>query len=246
MSEIAEAVRIPELSATRRIPGPTGKKEPLKINVYERMAKAAAQLMPLFPYEDAGSIVPCGAVMWGGPDKDHGHFFHANTVSEVAVTFGSHEAMLESGSVMATQKYHGVNSFLRDEKNPDAFVLVTVTQLQSTEAGQEEAMVAKCQKCKKEIVRHAYSAAPEGAPDFDPEQFGGREDDVVRQFSTMVGSAEFAEIRNSDAGRTCQNCGHVSTPHNTAAWRWANMVSQTRVVNSAHRALTDAAKEAKL
>jgi len=246
MTEVAEAVGIPELSATRRIPKPTGKREPLKVSVYERMAKAAAQLIPLFPYDDAGSIVPCGAVMWGGPDKDHGHFFHANTVSEVAVTYGSNEAMLESGSIMATQKYHGVNSFLRDEKNPEAFVLVTVTQIQSTEAGQEEAMVAKCQKCKKEIVRHAYSAAPEGAPDFVPEQFGGRKDDVIRQFSTMVGSAEFAVIRNSDEGRTCKNCGHVSTPHNTDAWRWANMVAQTRVANAANRALAEAAEEAKL
>ncbi|MFD6357430.1 hypothetical protein [Nocardia tengchongensis] len=246
MTEVVEAVRIPELSATRRIPGPTGTKEPLKVSVYERMAKAAAQLMPLFPYEDAGSIVPCGAVMWGGPDKDHGHFFHANTVSEVAVTYGSNQAMLESGSIMATQKFHGVNSFLRDEKNPEAFVLVTVTQVQSTEAGQEEAMVAKCQKCKKEIVRHAYSAAAEGAPDFDPSQFGGRVDDVVRQFSTMVGSAEFAVIRNSEEGRTCKNCGHVNPPHNIEAWRWANIVGQTRVANDAQRALRAAAKEANL
>ena len=34
------------LEDTRRIPPPDPEREPLKVNVYERMAKAAAQLMP--------------------------------------------------------------------------------------------------------------------------------------------------------------------------------------------------------
>ena len=51
------------LEDTRRIPPPDPDREPLKVNVYERMAKAAAELMPLFPYDSAGAIVPCGAVL---------------------------------------------------------------------------------------------------------------------------------------------------------------------------------------
>ena len=46
------------LEDTRRIPPPDPDREPLKVNVYERMAKAASQLMPLFPYDSAGAIVP--------------------------------------------------------------------------------------------------------------------------------------------------------------------------------------------
>ena len=56
------------LDDSRRIPPPDPDREPLKVNVYERMAKAAAELTPLFPYDSAGSIVPAGAVLVGGPD----------------------------------------------------------------------------------------------------------------------------------------------------------------------------------
>ncbi|MDJ0105517.1 hypothetical protein QM646_03815 [Rhodococcus erythropolis] len=243
MSQTVEKVTsVPELSATQRISPPSGKREPLKVSVYERMSKSAAQLMPIFPYDDAGALVPCGAIMSGGPEKEHGHFFHGNTVSEVVVTFGSNEAMLQSGQIMATQKFHGVNSFLKDEKNPDGFVLVTVTQHQSEEAGQKEAMVAKCQSCKKEIIRHEYDAAPEGAPDFDPTRFGNA-DDVFRQFSTTVGSSEFADLRNSDEGRVCEHCGHVNTPLQTDPWGWFRLVEQTRIANAAYHALASVAQE---
>lgn len=37
------------LHETRRIPPPDPDREPLKANVYERMAKAASQLTPRFP-----------------------------------------------------------------------------------------------------------------------------------------------------------------------------------------------------
>jgi hypothetical protein len=73
------------LEDTRRIPPPDPDREPLKVNVYERMSKAAAQLTPLFPYDSAGAIIPAGAVLVGGPDVEYGHFFHWNTVNEVAV-----------------------------------------------------------------------------------------------------------------------------------------------------------------
>ncbi|MGW4774348.1 hypothetical protein ACWEO2_40695 [Nocardia sp. NPDC004278] len=243
MSQAIEAAAaIPEMTAGKRIPPPTGKREPLKVSVYERMAKAGAELVPIFPYDDAGAMVPCGALMYGEPGKDHGHFFHANSVSEVTVIFGANDAMLQTGQIMALQKFHGVNSFLRDQENPEAFVLVTVTQLQSEEAGQQEAMVAKCQSCKKEMLRHQYDAGPEGAPDFDPTRFG-KADDVYRQFSTMVGSHEFAAIRNSDAGRTCGNCGHVNTEFPADPWGWGRVVEQTRVANAAYHALRKTAKE---
>ncbi|MGC0239417.1 hypothetical protein [Arthrobacter sp. SD76] len=211
------------------------------MNVYERISKQVAQLVPIFPYDDAGAVVPCAAIMWGG--REHGHYFHWNTVSEVVVCWGSNEAMLTTGQIMATQKYHGVNSFLKDETNPDAYVMVTVTQRQSTEAGQREAMVAKCQGCKKEMLRHEYAAGPHGAPDFDPERFG-RADDVFRQFSTQVGSSEFADMRNSDEGRTCSECGYVNAPLPIDPWNWGRQVQQTRLVNSGFHAMRVLAEKA--
>lgn len=238
--EDRETVLLPELSESRQIPAPTGAREPLKVSIYERVAKQVAQLVPIFPYEDAGAIVPCAAIMWGGPEREHGQFFHWNTVSEVVVTWGSNNAMLATGQIMATQKYHGVNSFLKDERDPEAYVIVSVTQRQSTEEGQREAMVAKCQGCKKEMIRHEYAAGPVGAPDFDPERFGAP-DDYIHQFSTQVGSMEFGVIRNSDEGRACPLCGHENSLMPLEPWGWSKLVTQTRLVNAGRHALEAAA-----
>jgi hypothetical protein len=236
MTDVVEVTPIPTMEPTRRIPAPDGKREPMKASIYERMSKAGANLMPIFPYDDAGAIVPCGTVMFGAENRDHGHFFHGNSVSEVCVTFGSHDAMLQTGSIMALQKFHGVNSFLRDQTDPNAFVVATITQHQSEEAGQHEELVAKCTNCKQEIVRVEYAAGPPGAPDFDPTHFG-KVDDKYHQFSTLAGSREFIARRNSEEGRTCKNCGHVHDVFPEGPWGWHRLVDQTRVVNAAYHEL---------
>lgn len=205
------------LEDSRRIPPPDPDREPLKVNVYERMAKAASQLMPLFPCDSAGAIVPCGAVLVGGPDMEYGHFFHWNTVNEVVVTYGANSAMLASGQIFVTQQLHGVNSFLRDEKDPEAFADMTITQHQSSSGDQQEAIIARCKKCKAELVRHSYDATPHGLPDDDAEQYGA-EDDPIRQFATTFGSVKFVELRNSTEGRTCDQCGHVNDVFPAGLW----------------------------
>jgi hypothetical protein len=219
-----------------RIPPPDPSREPLKINLYERMSGAANQLIPLFPYDDAGSIVPCGAVLWGGPDMEYGHFFHGNSVAEVVVVYGSHQSLLSSGQIFATQPLHGVNSFLRDEKDPEAFAVMTITQHQSESGDQRETLLARCQQCKAELARIDYDATPPGVDGHDPNRFGAA-DDRVRQFATTAGSQEFVQLRNSEEGRTCQGCGHVNPIFPTAQWGWQRQVAQTRVVNDAYRAL---------
>lgn len=235
---------LPEIARTRHVPSPSGPREPLKVSIYERIAKASAQLMPIFPYDGAGAIVPCGALLYGGADKSHGHFFHWNTVSELLVAWGGAEGMIPVGSLMATQPFHGVNSFLRDEKNPEAFMLATITQRQSSEAGQREALSAKCEKCKQEILKFEYAAAPEGTPDYDATAHGGYEGDVVPQFSTQWGSQEFVRMRNSDEVRICKNCGHENYVFNQAPWGWNVLYEKTDAVNRGYRSLDAAAKKA--
>ncbi|MER7705973.1 hypothetical protein ABTX81_24150 [Kitasatospora sp. NPDC097605] len=229
-----------KLKETRRIPSPDPDREPLKANVYEQMAKAAAQLTPLFPYDEAGAIVPCGSVIMGGPDKAYGHFFHWNAVNEVIVNYGSNESMLASGQIMAAQNLHGVNSFLRNEKNPEAFAVIVVTQHQSDEGDQGEAMIARCTNCKAELLRHDYDSTPFPLPGYDAERHG-RPGVPVRQFATALGSAEFSVLRNTDEGRTCDACGHVNDLFPGELWGWRREVAQTRAVNSSHQALRDAA-----
>jgi hypothetical protein len=228
-----------KLEDTRRIPPPDPDREPLKANVYERMSKAAAQLMPLFPYDSAGSIVPCGAVLVGGPDMEYGHFFHWNTVNEVVVAYGANSAMLAAGQIMATQQLHGVNSFLRDEKDPEAYAIMVITQHQSAAGDQSEALIARCKGCKAELVRHSYDATPHGLPGYDAKRYGAA-DDPVRQFATTVGSAEFSDLRNSEQGRTCAKCGRVNYVFPGELWGWARQVYQTRAVNAGYHSLVEA------
>lgn len=234
---------LPEIAPTRHVEPPTGEREPLKVNIYERMSKSNAQLIPIFPYDDAGAVVPCGAVLYGGAERSHPHFFHWNTVSELLVAWGSNEAMIATGALMATQPFHGVNSFLRDEKKEGTFALVTITQRQSCEAGQREALTAKCESCKKDILKFEYDSAPYGAPDFEASTYTAP-DDLVRQFSTQWGGAEFAKLRNSDEVRICQHCGHENSLFEMSAWGWDRMVNQTSVANAAARSLEATAQQA--
>jgi hypothetical protein len=81
-------------------------------------------------------------------------------VNEVVVTYGANKAMLAPGQIFVTQQLHGVNSFLRDEKDPEAFAVMVITQHQSTSGDQREAVLARCKKCKAELVRHEYCLRP--------------------------------------------------------------------------------------
>lgn len=242
--EKAASTTLPKIERTRHVPSPSGPREPLKVSVYERMSKSSAQLMPIFPYDGAGAIVPCGAVLYGGPDRTHGHFFHWNTVSELLVAWGCNEGMIPVGSIMATQPFHGVNSFLRNEKAKGAFMLATITQRQSDEAGQREALSAKCESCKEEILKLEYSAAPAGAPDHDPAAFGGTDADKFPQFSTQWGSQEFVERRNSDDVRICKHCGHENAVFDQTPWGWNVLYEKTTIANEAYRTLEAAATKA--
>jgi hypothetical protein len=53
----------------RRIPLSSAARKPLQNNVFDLMAGATRQLLPLFPYHDAGSIVPCGGIVNGDADE---------------------------------------------------------------------------------------------------------------------------------------------------------------------------------
>jgi hypothetical protein len=230
---------------TPRIPPPSGAREPLKVNVFDLMTGAACQLLPLFPYHDAGAMVPCGAIMTGDPnDSEFGHFFHYNTVEEVAVTFGANEAMLQTGQIFVTQQLHGVNSFLRDPAKPEAFILMTITQHQAEDGDQGEAILFRCRKCHEPLVRFDYNATPKGVEGHDPTQWGGSADDEVPMFATIWGSDKAAIEYNDESARTCPKCGQVNAPHPQHKWGWHRYVSQVRTAQSAKRALRTVAGSA--
>jgi hypothetical protein len=244
MTQTTESVG-PADQQARRIPPPSGHRDPLKVNVFDFMTGAACQLLPLFPYHDAGAIVPCGAVFTGDPhDSDFGHFFHYNTVPEVAVTFGANNGMLQSGQIFVTQPMHGVNSFLRNPADPEAFILMTITQHQSEEGEQDEAIVFRCQKCHEQLLRHEYNATPRGIEGYDPSQWGGAVDDQLPPFITLWGTNKAAVDYDDESVRTCSKCGHVNSPHPHHKSGFQRYLSQVRSAESAKRALRAAARSA--
>ncbi|MBV9329908.1 MAG: hypothetical protein JO352_39910 [Chloroflexi bacterium] len=227
----------PAREIERRIPLPREDRPPLKVNIFERMQSGNCQLIPLFPYEDADSLVPAGAIFRGEPNADFGQFFHLNSVDEVAHVFGANGALLQTGQIYATQPLHGVNSFLKDPRNPDNFLVIAVTQHQRPDGPQNEAVIFRCAKCHEVLERNEYDAQP--APR------GMHPRNGVPLFTTLQGSVDAAETLNEhETNRHCASCGHDNPTFPLERWGWKQYVQQTRTVNDARHALDAAAAEA--
>jgi hypothetical protein len=152
--------------------------------------------------------------------------------------------MLATSSIFATQQVHGVNSFLRDPSDPQAYVVVTITQHQEEEGSQEEAVIFRCQKCTAELARIDYDASPPGSSTHNPGQWGGSHDDIVPLFASVWGAVEATDRYNEETTRTCSQCGHVNDELPEPVWGWQRWVDQARVANRARIAMGGAADDA--
>ena len=101
------------------IPAPRPDRPPLHSNAFDVAQGSNTQLKPLFPYLHPGAMVPASALLIGGPDADYGHFFHHNTQHEIVLTLAANGAMLTTGQLFVGALIHGVNSFLKNEKDPE-------------------------------------------------------------------------------------------------------------------------------
>jgi hypothetical protein len=214
-----------------RIAPPGDSKEPLKVNVFHHMAGANCQLLPLFPYLGPGAIVPCGAIFTGAPGAQFGHFFHYNTEHEVVLTFAGNKAMMATGQVYATQPLHGVNSFLRSPEDPEAFLILTITQRQQEEREQKEAVIVRCQNCHAELVRLEFEAMSTSASTGDS--------DAIEPFLTIIRTDEATVLL--EAQRTCAKCGTVAEAFPRETWGWQRYAAQIRTVNVGRRTLNERA-----
>lgn len=239
----SEAIELQPGEEASRIPRPDSSRPPLKSNIFRFGAGVSSELQPMFPYESAGNLVPCVAVIQGVDDGNYGHFFHWNSVEEVAVVYGSNNAMMATGSVLATQQLHGVNSFLKDATDPDAFIVVAITQRQTEDGDQSEAVLFRCQKCSHELVNFSYNSTPRDVPGHNPAQWGGTHEDAVAMFPTLWGSMTAAERYNaSEDTRTCAECGHLNPEFPLHRWGWRRWITQQRSVNAARAGLVDTAR----
>lgn len=215
------------------IPPPRADRPPLRANLFESMQKGNTQLMPLFPHLYPGAMVPAGAILRGGPQNAYGHFFHHNTVDEVVVAFAANGSMLKTGQVFVGGRVHGVNSFLKDEKDPENFAIMCITQRQTEDGEQKEAFAIQCSNCRHEIFRRDFDATPQ--PDADQ---------VSHPFPTIAVLPPFCEEFNNDASiRTCSECGHVNDPFPVTIWGWETYASQSATVLDGLDALGEAQKQ---
>ncbi|QFG21316.1 hypothetical protein [Actinomadura sp. WMMB 499] len=214
------------------IPPPAADKEVVKVNAYERSLTLNSQLVPLFPYSGPGDLVACGVTMRGRPDEEFGQFFHENSQEEVAYTFGSNLAMCPPGYLIVAPRFHGVNSFLKEPHNPDAYLFQVIVQRQTeADAGpeeQREGIHIRCPECQEFLLQHVFSADPTR-----PQDHGGQEGDRYPAFPTVYEAVQAVDRFNGDEDiRTCGKCGHVSPPFPAATWGWHNYVRLHRAINS--------------
>lgn len=220
------------------IPPPASDAAPLKTNIYEFARSLNSTLAPMFPHIHAGAIVPTVALFWGREAGDYGYFEHFNTVDEVVIIFGADGAAgrARTGLVRVNARTHGVGNFLPDPDDPEVFSLICITQRQSEDAKQEEAVWFKCTGCQHDFGRLDFAWEPVAAGDVVPKHGNHA------PLETVVMSARAAADYNADdASRTCPACGYVNAPFPLDRWGWDRYAAQTVAVQNAEAALNAAA-----
>ena len=215
------------------IPPPRPDRPPLRTNLFNAMQKGNTQLMPLFPYLHAGAFVPAGALIRGGPAMHYGHFFHHNTVDEVVVAWATNKALLKTGQVFVGGRVHGVDSFLKDERDPEAYAIMCITQRQSEVAPQIEAVSLQCTNCRERIFFYEFDVTPSADAN-----------EADHPFPTLLESEEACRRFNDDeAQRTCKSCGHVNDPFPIEAWGWHLYSGQSATVLKGRDEIAQAAQQ---
>lgn len=220
--------QVSNASATAlRIPPPRPGKPPLKANLFDFVKGANTQLLPMFPYEGPGDIVPCAIARRTAAGEDQGSFLHENSVDEVMVCFGGN-GRVRTGEVRVGPRNHGVGG---GAPATESFTVNCVTQRQLEAGVQTEAMSFSCEQCSQTVFRHAFSGQPKQ----------GHEARGVHPLPTTEGSAACAAAWNaSEATRTCTHCGHLNAPFPTEFWGWDLYMRKTGIAQDALRLLEQA------
>ena len=140
-------------------------KKPIKKNLFEEVIHATGtlELVPVFPYLDDGAIVPCLSVSIGGPNAQKFQFFHDNVVPEVALCLAGEDSALRTGQLMVLPNMHGVNNFLKDLANENAYMVVLITIRMNAHDSQDEGFLIRCEKCN-ELVYQRETNIKHGPP----------------------------------------------------------------------------------
>ncbi len=204
------------------VPGKT----PIKKNLFEEVIHATGtlELVPVFPYLDNGSIVPCLSVSIGRPGTQKFQFFHNNVVQEVLICLAGQNASLQAGQMMVLPNQHGVTNFLKDLEDEDAYFVVLITIRMNQHADQQEEFLIRCEKCNEQVYKSEANIKTGPDRPYYPEFYAlGFYADAIDAFNT--------------SDRTCLKCSHVQTPFPAEQVGWRRYVMQVDVANRARAAV---------
>ena len=113
------------------------------------------------------------------------------------MTLAANGAMLLTGQLYVGALIHGVNSFLKNEKDPKSFATFVITQMQAESGVQTEGCSLRCEKCHEQIFFKEFDATP--APDAIESTH------PLPSVAALPGL--FAEYNNDQAQHVCPNAG---------------------------------------
>jgi hypothetical protein len=210
-------------------------KRALKVNVFENVLAHQGMLeqVPLFPYFGPGDIVPTAALALSLPDMPRVHFYHYNDIPEVILTMGSDGALLAPGQLYLQQGTHGVTTFLRNARAPEAqtYVLAFII-IRMKEAGpQNEGFILRCAECNEVVFR------------MDRDVWEGTRHRYYPELANVRFYADAADAFNAQE-RRCPKCSAVQPRFPTEIVGWRRYAQYAALANRA-RADLDAAATAK-
>ncbi len=198
---------------------------PIKKNLFEEVIHATGdlELVPVFPYLGDGAIVPCLSYAMGGGGAKKFQFFHANDVPEVMICLSEHNSALRAGMLMSFPDLHGVNNFLKDVDDEDAYMLVVVA-IRMREGAQHEGFLMRCRECNEPVFR------------LDRDIKEGPERPYYPEFYALRLYADAVDQFNA-SDRTCAKCGTVQEPFPQDQLGWKRYARQVELANRARAAV---------
>lgn len=204
---------------------PREDRPPMQVNVFERSRAINTMLAPLFPYLDAGSIVPAASLGVGGPGRRYTMFKHFNSVDEIATIFSARGvARGKPGQMFVGARDHFVNLSYIDATDPGSHILIVVTQRQwEKPEPQREVLSIVCEQCHEPLLTRPFIASSPAEELAKLDGFGG----YVPFHTHLEGARLAAEYNATPALHTCQECGLVNPPFPIDDWGWQRYTEQT-------------------
>lgn len=212
-----------------RAPGKT----PRKVNAFEGVMghQGMLQQIPMFPYFGPGDIVPTAALSLSLPDMPRIHFYHYNDIPEVILTLAGDGALLTPGQLYLQQGTHGVTTFLRNPRGPEAqsYSLSLIIIRMKKEGPQNEAFVLRCTACNEVVFR------------VDRDVWKGPEHPYYPELVNVRFYADAADEFNAQ-DRSCPKCGAAQPRFPVELTGWRRYAQYTTLANRARADLEAAAR----